>query len=158
AVGLPQHLDPLDTGDGQLRKVEAAADVIGSYSVDEDLREIRFTTAQAQRGRAAPLTDLDDLRRGNQAKSFEHVEFVDRLYRRFVDHGDRRATTSLQLLGGARVDDNVLLQRSNVERHFEAEGAPLADEDGVARLRLEARHAHLHLIAVGGEAAERKRS
>ena len=107
---------------------------------------------------AATLADLHDLRGRNQTQRFEHVELVDRLERRLVDHGHRRAGSRLQLLGCAGSDHDILLQRANLERHLDDDAAALTEEHGLARLRLEAGHARLHLIAIGRQARERKRS
>ncbi len=103
---------------------------------------------------AAALTDLDDLRRRDQAQCLEHVELVDRLEGRLVDHRDRRAGPRLELLRRSRRDHDVLLERTDLERNLEDDAATLTDENCLARLRLKAGHAGLHLIAVWREAVK----
>ncbi len=118
-VGLPQDLDTIYAGDVERGKVEAAADVIRGHAVHEHFREIGIAAAQEQRRLTAALTDLRDLRAGDEAKGLRDIRLVDGLEQRVIDYGDRRTGLRLQYLSGFSSDDDVLLQRTHFENDFD---------------------------------------
>src|SRR5215813_11694382 len=60
AVWIAQHLDAIDAGERILRKVDAAADVVGGNAVDEDSVEVRVAAADEGRSHPAALSGLHE--------------------------------------------------------------------------------------------------
>ena len=138
AVRLPQHLDAIDAGGGDLREVEPAADVVGDGAVDEHLVEVRVAAADEQRRRAAARAGLHDLRAGHQAQRFEHVGLVQRIEGRRIEHRDRGAGLRLRDFRRGGRDDHLLLERAHLQRDVDDVRGAGADVGLIRGVRLEA--------------------
>jgi hypothetical protein len=156
-VGFAQHFDAIDPRGVELREIEAAADIVGRYAVDQHFGEVRVAAAQEQRCRSTALAQLNDLRARHESKRFEHVGLVERVQRAGIDDRDLRAGARLQDLSRFGGDDDILLQRSDLERHFHDFTRSGTNVDRLTCARAEPLRRGPNDVAPGRERCERKR-
>src|SRR5271166_2276559 len=92
-IGAPEHavrsaicFHMRNAGAGDSGQIETAADVFDGNVVEQDLVVVRVASPDEDRGDAAPLAGLDNVKTRNLAKRINHNRAIEEVV--FRDHGD----------------------------------------------------------------------